>query len=276
MNTRPNAAITRTRPKLKYLHSVIPIDLTGKNAIVTGGTRGIGRAIAVLLAKAGANVTTLSRSPDTSPYSGDAETAGRISYRPLDITDSAAVSRTIAEVDAATPIDIAVANAAVLAPGAAIDTDDRLWRWHMSTNVDGTFYMVRESLRAMVTGRRSGKVIVVGSCSGIIGNGGFAAYCASKAVWVNLVRQLALDYAKHGINVNSILPGYTKTEMTDVYTPEAKAAAAELVPLKRWAEPEEIGNVALFLASPLSDYMHGANLVVDGGLVCGVSELETL
>ncbi|KOS57545.1 SDR family NAD(P)-dependent oxidoreductase [Rhodococcus rhodochrous] len=248
---------------------MIPIDLRGKRAAVVGGTSGIGRATAVRLAEAGAEVVTLSRRAAAPEVQASPAVRARISHRQLDIADSAQTAEVFAEIAATGGLHITVHSAGVLAPGQMHDTDDELWRWHMTTNVDGVFYAVRESLRHMRSGRAGGKIVIVGSVSGHVGNAGFAAYCASKGLLVNLTRQLALDYASEGINVNSVLPGFTSTEMTDIYSPDIKDLIADSIPAKEWARADQIADAALFLASPLADYVHGVNLPVDGGYVAG-------
>lgn len=243
---------------------MISINLEGKTAAVVGGTSGIGRAAALRLAEAGASVVTLSRRPDGGDYEAPDEVRERIRHVQLDITSSADCA-SVFERLASNGLDIAVHSAGVLAPAVAHETDDDLWRWHMATNADGLFYGVRESLRHLRSAASGGKIVIVGSVSGVVGNAGFAAYCASKGLVVNLTRQMALDYAAEGININSVLPGFTTTEMTEIYDAETKAAITARVPAKVWATAEQIADAVLFLASPLADYIHGVNLPVDGG-----------
>lgn len=241
------------------------IDLSGKRAIVVGGATGIGRASAIALAEAGADVITLSRRDQTAPFAGPVEIASRITHRALDIARHDDIVTVLGAIAAEGPLDIAVLSAAVIEPAAAHDCDESMWRRHMDVNVDGIFYCARESIRHMAKGGGTGKIVVVGSVSGLVGNPGFAAYCASKGLWVNLTRQLSLDNAARGINVNSLLPGFTNTELTDIYDADTKATIAAAVPAKVWASPEQIADGILFLASPLADYIHGVNLPVDGG-----------
>ncbi|PXY23838.1 3-oxoacyl-ACP reductase [Prauserella sp. PE36] len=245
------------------------MDLRGKIAAVVGGTSGIGRAAACRLAEAGARVVTLSRRAVAPDPGCSPEAAERITHRRLNITDSAETAEVFAELAGTEGLDLAVHSAGVLAPGATLDTDDELWRRHMATNADGLFFSARESLRQIRASGRGGKVVIVGSVSGQVGNPGFAAYCATKGLVVNLTRQMALDYAAEGINVNSVLPGFTDTEMTAIYDSATKEEIAATIPAKAWATPEQIANAVLFLCSPLADYVHGANLAVDGGYLAG-------
>lgn len=248
---------------------MIEIDLSGKTAAIVGGTSGIGRASALLLAEAGARVVTLSRRDEAPKLDCKLEIAERISHRRLDITDSEQTSDTFAELASTKGLDISVLSAGVLAPGSVLDTDDELWRRHIATNVDGLFFAARESLRWIRSADRGGKIVIVGSVSGQVGNAGFAAYCASKGLLINLTRQMALDYASEGINVNSILPGFTTTEMTEIYDSSVKEAIAQSVPAKAWATPEQIASAVVFLCSWMADFVHGVNLPVDGGYVAG-------
>lgn len=241
------------------------IDLQRKRAVVVGGATGIGRASAQALAEAGAEVVTLSRRAETPVLDAPADVAARVTHRQLDIAHLDDVARVFGELAEDGGIDVVVLSAAVIEPSAAVDCDDAHWRWHMDVNVDGIFTCARESIRHMTAAGRGGKVVIVGSVSGLVGNRGFAAYCASKGLWINLTRQMALDCAPLGINVNSVLPGFTSTELTDIYDAKTKATIAAAVPVKVWATPEQIADAILFMSSPMADYIHGVNLPVDGG-----------
>lgn len=241
------------------------IDLQGKRAVVVGGATGIGRASACALAQAGASVVTLSRREVGPDHGNRPDLAARISHRRLNVADLDEVGGVFGELGEDGGIDIVVLSAAVIEPATADESDDDLWRRHMAVNVDGIFACARASIRHMQATGRSGKVVIIGSVSGMVGNAGFAAYCASKGLWVNLTRQMALDCAPRGINVNSVLPGFTSTELTDIYDAETKAAIAAAIPVKAWATAEQIADSVLFLSSPLADYVHGVNLPVDGG-----------
>ncbi|WP_456695673.1 SDR family NAD(P)-dependent oxidoreductase [Aeromicrobium sp. P5_D10] len=241
------------------------IDLRGKRALVVGGATGIGRASAYALAEAGAEVVTVSRREHAPPFEGPAEVSSRITHRALDISSHDDVVRVFGELATEDRLDITVVSAAVIEGASVEDSDEAHWRRHMEVNVDGVFYCVRESIRHMSADGKGGKVVIIGSVSGAVGNPGFSAYCASKGLWINLTRQLALDNAARGINVNSVLPGFTNTELTDIYDAETKAVIAAAVPAKVWASPEQIADAVLFLSSPLAAYVHGVNLPVDGG-----------
>lgn len=249
------------------------IDLTGKTAVVTGGSRGIGRASALRLAEAGASVIICDRSDfKASDESCSAEirrAGGTAQSRELDVADSAAVDRVFGEIAAEHGIDILVNNAGVLFAGSATETTDEVWRQQFAVNVDGTFFCTRAALRAMLDAGNGGKIVNVASISGLRANPGFAAYCASKAAMVNFTRQAGIDYAADGINVNGVAPGFVETDMTSLYSPEIRAALEGQTPNGRWATSEQIADSVLFLASPLSDHICGEILTVDGGWMVG-------
>ncbi|MCK8615131.1 SDR family NAD(P)-dependent oxidoreductase [Gordonia sp. C13] len=249
------------------------IDLTGKTAVVTGGSRGIGRASALRLAEAGASVIIGDRSDfkagDESCSAEIRRAGGTAESRELDVADSAAVDRVFGEIAAEHGIDILVNNAGVLFAGSATETTDEMWRQQFAVNVDGTFFCTRAALRAMLNAGNGGKIVNVASISGLRANPGFAAYCASKAAMVNFTRQAGIDYAADGINVNGVAPGFVETDMTSLYSPEIRAALEGQTPNGRWATSEQIADSVLFLASPLSDHICGEILTVDGGWMVG-------
>lgn len=251
------------------------IDLDGRVAVITGGASGIGRAIAVTLARAGAAVVVADVAE--APREGGETTVERArrhgvraEFLPCDVTDSRSVAAVMDEtVRRLGALDILVNNAGVLVEGTVLETSDEAWRKQMAVNVDGTFYGCREGIRAMLDTGRGGKIVNITSISGFRGNPGFAAYCASKGAVVNLTRQLGLDYARHGINVNAVAPGFVETQMTAIYDAKIRAALEAQTPRGRWARPEDVANAVLFLVSPLSDHVCGENLVVDGGWLVG-------
>ncbi|MGW0037568.1 SDR family NAD(P)-dependent oxidoreductase [Gordonia sp. NPDC003376] len=250
------------------------IDLDGKTAVVTGGSRGIGRACALRLAEAGASVVILDRSdwklPDSESCSGAIRRAGGVarSYR-LDVSDSAQVDEVFAMIAADQGIDVLVNNAGVLHAGSVTETTDEVWRNQFAVNVDGTFYCTRAALRVMVAAGHGGKIVNVASISGLRANPGFSAYCAGKAAIVNFTRQAGIDYGAMGINVNGVAPGFVETDMTAIYPPEIRAALEGQTPNGRWASPDHIADSVLFLSSSLSDHICGEIVVVDGGWLVG-------
>lgn len=251
------------------------ITLTGRCALVTGASSGIGRAIATTLAEAGAHVCVADLT-DQAREGGESTAAmieaggGSAEFTTMDVTDSAHVAAVIGDLDQRLGgLDILVNNAGVLRQGSVTETDDESWRAQFSVNVDGTFHCTREMLRAMLARGRRGKIVNISSISGFRGNPGFAAYCASKGAIVNFTRQVGLDYAAHGINVNAVAPGFVTTQMTALYDQATHDALAAQTPRGRWATPQDVANAALFLSSSLADHICGENILVDGGWAIG-------
>ena len=251
------------------------ITLAGKNAVVTGGSSGIGRAVAETLAKAGAHVcvadlTEQAREGGGSTTGVITAHGGSAEFAELDVTNSAHVASVIAELDERLAgLDILVNNAGVLRQGSVAETDDESWRAQFSVNVDGTFHCTREVVRAMLRRDRRGKIVNISSISGFRGNPGFAAYCASKGAIVNFTRQVGLDYAAHGINVNAVAPGFVTTQMTALYDKPTRDALAAQTPRGTWATPQDVADAVLFLSSPLANHICGENILVDGGWAIG-------
>jgi NAD(P)-dependent dehydrogenase (short-subunit alcohol dehydrogenase family) len=250
------------------------IDLSGKTAVVTGGSRGIGRAVALALAGQGAFVVIADRSDwkagDESTTAEILRLGGQATSKNLDVSDAAEVDRTMAEIDQEhSGIDILVNNAGVLTAGSVLETSNDQWRHQFAVNVDGTFFCMRAGIRSMRAHGRGGKVINVTSISGLRANPGFAAYCSSKAAIVNLTRQAGIDYGAEGINVNSVAPGFVETDMTAIYDSPTRRALEAQTPNGRWAMPKQIADAVLFLASPLADHICGEVLAVDGGWLVG-------
>jgi NAD(P)-dependent dehydrogenase (short-subunit alcohol dehydrogenase family) len=250
------------------------INLSQKTAIVTGASSGIGRAIAMTLARAGALVVVADLNPSAregGPSTVDLITQenGKAFFAPLDVTDSKAVDALVAEVSGNHGLDIFVNNAGILVSGTVLETTDEQWRKQMSVNVDGTFYGTRAAVRAMLRQGRGGKIVNVSSISGFRGNPGFAAYCASKGAVVNFTRQVSIDYSSAGININSVAPGFVTTQMTALYDDDVQNALKGQTPRGQWADPQDIANTALFLSSDLSDHICGETIVVDGGWLVG-------
>ncbi|MBK3666339.1 SDR family oxidoreductase [Bradyrhizobium diazoefficiens] len=246
------------------------IDLSAKHAVVTGGSSGIGAAVVRALAAAGASVTVMARKRDHSAEDARMYDDPKVDFVDLDVSDSKAVTRVFAEVAARKGIDISVLSAGLLLAGKLLDTDDEAWRRTMAVNLDGLFYTTRESIRHMMAQGRGGKVVSIGSISGYRGNQGFAAYCTSKGGALNFMRQVAMDYAAHGINVNAVAPGFIYTPMTDIYDKETKAKLAAQTPDGKWGTSEQIADAVMFLSSNLADHIHGQSILVDGGWTLGV------
>jgi NAD(P)-dependent dehydrogenase (short-subunit alcohol dehydrogenase family) len=250
------------------------IDLSGKTAVVTGGSRGIGRAVATTLAAAGARVVIADRSDalrtDGNSTSDIITAAGGAAESVLlDISDSQQVDAAFGDIATRFGIDILVNNAGVLSAGTVLETTDESWRSMFAVNVDGTFFCTRAAIRHMVEAGKGGKVVNVASISGLRANPGFAGYCAAKGAMVNFTRQVGIDYAPLGINVNGVAPGFVETDMTAIYDASIRGALEAQTPNGKWADPQHIADTVLFLSSALSDHICGEMVAVDGGWLVG-------
>ncbi|WP_247355251.1 SDR family oxidoreductase [Bradyrhizobium sp. 160] len=246
------------------------IDLSGKHAVVTGGSSGIGAAVVRALASAGASVTVMARKRYHSAGDSELYDDPKVEFIELDVSDGKTVTRVFADVAARKGIDISVLAAGLLLSGKVLDTDDETWRRTMAVNLDGVFYATRESIRHMMAQGRGGKLVSIGSIFGYRGCQGFAAYCTSKGGALNFTRQVAMDYAAHGINVNAVAPGFVHTAMTDIYDKEMKETLAAQTPNGKWGTSQQIADAVMFLSSSLADHIHGQSILVDGGWTLGV------
>ncbi|MFO0972799.1 MAG: 3-oxoacyl-[acyl-carrier-protein] reductase [Phycisphaerae bacterium] len=245
-------------------------DLGGRVAIVTGASRGIGRATALALARAGATVVAAARNAERltslAAESADARSAGRIVTRPFDVTDSAAVDKWVD--DLATELgrlDILVNNAGITRDGLLLNMTDEQFDEVLTTNLRSVFWLTRSAARYMVRARW-GRIINIASVSGLMGNAGQANYAAAKAGVVGLTKTVAKELAKRGVTCNAVAPGFIRTDMTNVLPEKVKEAVLPLIPLQRFGEPEEVASVVLFLASGAAAYVNGQTIAVDGGL----------
>ena len=244
-----------------------PVRFDGRACLVTGGGRGIGRAIALALAAEGARVGVIAR----TKAQVDA-VAGEIGERGLaieaDVGDEAACERAVAEVTAAFGPPSVLVNAAGISPvrQRAEMHDVDAWRRTVETNLTGAFLMTRAAAPSLL--EHGGSVVMVASVAGLVGSPRIAAYGASKAGVVQLTRTLAREWASRGVRVNAICPGYAETELTEAMlaVDHLRDEVLRLTPLGRLAELEELVAPALFLASDEASYVTGAALVVDGGI----------
>lgn len=251
-------------------------DLTGRRAYVTGGGRGIGKACALALAEAGAEVAIIDREVGLAEETADEVRA--IGPRSLavgaDVTDSAAVDASLDRIAAELgPVDIALNNAGICIHSKAEEMSDADWLAVIDVNFNAVYYCARAAGRQMIRSGKGGSIINTASMSGRIVNHPQpqAAYNASKAAVAHLSKSLATEWAMHGIRVNSISPGYTATGLVNEALdrrPDWKALWIRDTPMGRLAKPREIAGPVVFLASPAASFVTGHDLVIDGGFTC--------
>jgi 2-deoxy-D-gluconate 3-dehydrogenase len=243
--------------------------LAGRVALVTGASRGIGRAVALALGAAGAAVACCARSAEqveatAAEVSGH---GGRARGFRLDVTRRNEIDTVVADIGAALgPIDILVNNAGITLDKRSVEVTDEEWDDVLATNLTSTFTLARAVAPGMMEQRR-GKIINIGSMYGKIGVPRYAAYCASKAAVEALTRSLAVEWARHGIQVNCLAPGYVNTDIPREAMADEKLRTLFLsrVPARRIGEPEEVATLAVYLASAASDFMTGQTVYLDGG-----------
>jgi NAD(P)-dependent dehydrogenase (short-subunit alcohol dehydrogenase family) len=253
-------------------------DLSGRLALVTGAASGLGAMIAITMAEAGADVVCADVNKDgLDEVTANIRRFGRKTVGvQCDISREEDVVALFAQAQAAFGrLDICFNNAGIAdaAPTMIHEYDTNAWNRVMSVDLQGVFYCCRAALKQMMTVRR-GKVINVASMWGLVGSSGlmpFPAYCAAKGAVVNFTRELGLEYAPHGINVNALCPGFFRTNIGGGSSndPQFRQAAIDYTPMKRMAEAEEIKGSALYLASSATDFMCGHTLVIDGGALAG-------
>ena len=242
------------------------IDLTGRVALVTGSTRGIGRAIAASLVESGARVAVTGRDKSTADRVAR-ELGGGARGFGCDVADTSAVTQLISDVEAAFgSLDILVNNAGVTRDNVVMRLKDNDWDAVIDANLRGPFAAIRAASRGMMK-RRWGRIINISSVVGLIGNKGQANYAASKAGLIGLTKAVAKELASRNILVNAIAPGFIETEMTEAMTPEARNGLTGMIPLERLGNPADIAAVVAFLSSDHAAYITGQVIVVDGGMV---------
>jgi 3-oxoacyl-[acyl-carrier protein] reductase len=242
------------------------IDLAGKVAVVTGGSRGIGRAIAEALHGAGAAVAVLGRD---GARAGEVANAlgGRALAVAADVADPDAAQKAVETVEQGLgPVDILVNNAGITRDGllARMSPDD--WDAVLDANLRGAFLMTKAVTRGMMK-RRWGRVINITSVVGLMGNAGQANYAASKAGLIGLTKAVARELASRNVLVNAVAPGFIDTDMTRALTDQQREALVARIPLGHLGQGTDVARAVLFLASNLADYITGQVLVVDGGMV---------
>jgi 3-oxoacyl-[acyl-carrier protein] reductase len=234
--------------------------LEGKNALVTGGSRGIGRAIALELAQAGASVVVGYRSGKNEAEAVAGEAGGRAVQ--ADVSDAEEAARLVA--DAGEP-DVLVNNAGLTRDGLLPRMPDEDWRDVIETNLSSVFYTCRAAVRPMMK-RRAGAIVNISSVVGLHGNPGQTNYAASKAGMIGLTKALARELGSRGVRANVIAPGYITSRLTDEISEEMRSLMLQNTPLGRLGDPEDVAGAVRFLCSDAAKFITGEVLLVDGGL----------
>ena len=244
------------------------MNLSEQVAIVTGGSRGIGRAICIALANEGATVIAAARGVEkTRAWAADLpEISDRIIPTALDVTDVGAIDEVVNNTaEKHGRIDILVNNAGLTRDGLLMSMSDEQFDEVIDTNLRGAFRLIRAVSRHMIRAR-SGRIINITSVTGIAGNAGQANYAAAKAGLIGLTKTVAKEFGKRGITCNAVAPGFIETDMTEVLPEKLKTQVKEFIPLKRFGKPEEIASLVAFLSGPGGAYITGQVLLADGGL----------
>jgi 2-deoxy-D-gluconate 3-dehydrogenase len=244
--------------------------LDGKVALVTGASRGLGQAMALALASAGADVvlhSSASPAEETARLIAD-QTGRRTAMLTADLSSASLASALVARaVDALGRLDIVINNAGTIRRQPAADHDDEFWDEVIAVNLSSVFRVARAAGRHFLDQKQGGKIINTASLLAFQGGVTVPGYAAAKGGVVQLTKALANEWAAHGINVNAIAPGYMETDNTVALRQDATRfrQISERIPAGRWGKPADLAGAVIFLASPASDYVHGHVLVVDGG-----------
>lgn len=243
------------------------LDLTGKVAVVTGGSRGIGLAVVTALEEFGAHVVIADLLDDAGTEAAASFAGGRVEYAHLDVTDEASIERTFAAIaERHGGIDILVTSAGIANHQPSLELERETWDRVLAVNATGTFWCAREAARHM--SGRGGSIVAIGSMSGELANAPQrqAAYNASKGAVHLAVKSLAIEFAEQGVRVNAVAPGYVGTELTKEGVPtEWWDDWVRRTPMARLGRPEEIASLVAFLASDAASYMTGSIVLIDGG-----------
>ena len=249
-------------------------DLTGAVALVTGASSGLGRHFAKVLAANGATVALAARRADrlaalAGEIAADGGTAIAVA---CDVTDKNSVTAAFDAVEAQIgPVTLLVNNAGIAHGGSALDLEAETWRAVMATNLDAVFALSQEAARRMVAAKAGGAIVNIASIAGFSVDKGIAAYATSKAGVIQLTKALALEWARYGIRVNAIAPGWFSTEInTDYLASPAGQALLKSNPMRRFGEEGDLDGALLLLASAAGGYITGTTLTVDGGHLLGM------
>ncbi len=244
--------------------------MQGKVALVTGGSRGIGRAVCLALAQRGALVLACARDKtlleDLAAEARKRECPGSVDPRSLDVTDRAAVDPLIEAVaEQHQRIDILVNNAGITRDGLLLNMEDAQFEDVLTTNLRSAFWLTRAVSKIMVR-QRYGRIVNMTSVTGVMGNAGQANYAAAKAGLIGFTKSTARELAKRNITCNAVAPGFIDTDMTRGLPEKIKETYKQLIPLGRFGQAEEIAEVVAFLAGDAASYLTGQVIVVDGGM----------
>ena len=240
------------------------LDLSGKVAIVTGGSRGIGRAIALALGRAGAKVVVNYRSRKEDAQAV-AEQIDGLAVQ-ADVSTTEGCTQLIEAAQAlGQGLHILVNNAGITKDGLMLRMTDEEWNTVLDTNLNSVFRLTRSAASVMMQ-QRAGSIINITSISGIRGNAGQANYAASKAAVAGMTRSLAKEIARRGVRLNCVAPGFIETDMVNAMNPKVVDGVKKAIPMRRLGTPEDVAQVVLFLASEHASYVTGQEWVVDGGL----------
>ncbi|HIS78646.1 3-oxoacyl-[acyl-carrier-protein] reductase [Anaeromassilibacillus sp. An200] len=243
--------------------------LENKTAVVTGGSRGIGHAIALAMAQEGANVAILyagNREAAEKTEQEIAQIGGKVRAYQCDVSsfeETETVTKQILEEFG--QVDILVNNAGIVRDGFLLSMKEEAFDDVINTNLKGAFHMIRHLYSHMMR-KRSGRIINISSIVGLTGNAAQANYAAAKAGMIGLTKSTAKELAGRGVTCNAIAPGYIQSDMTDAMPEKAKEAIASQIPMKRTGLPQDVANLAVFLAGPGASYITGEVIRVDGGL----------
>lgn len=243
--------------------------LDGKYAVITGGSRGIGKAMAVEFARLGANVAILYSSNRESAEKtlDEVKAYGVYAYAfPCDVSSFEGTKATVAEILKVFPtVDILVNNAGITKDGIVLSMSEENFDAVVETNLKGAFNMIRH-LSATIMKRKAGRILNISSVAGLMGNPGQSNYASAKAGMIGLTKSIAKELGKRGVTCNAIAPGFIDTEMTEVLSDKVKENALQSIPLGRMGKAEEIAKLAAFLVSEDAAYITGQVIQIDGGL----------
>jgi 3-oxoacyl-[acyl-carrier protein] reductase len=246
-------------------------ELDGKVALVTGASRGIGRAVAVALGAAGAKVIVnyvANESAAAEAVAAVAAVGGSAVARRFDVADGAGVDAAIKEIAAEGGLHILVNNAGIAVNGLTLGAKDADWKRSIDVNLTGTFNCTRAALRALMKAKDAGRIINLTSVVAEMGSAGQAPYVAAKAGVIGLTRTWAREYASRGVTVNAVSPGFIETDMTAADLPEPRRTEVlKSIPLGRVGKPEDVAAAVAYLAGPGAAYVTGQVLRVNGGLL---------